>query len=310
MFSHLQFGALHPWWNPAELTLYSALAVTVFGVWQGLHVHPEQHPASLVTIRFVNRAGLKLAGVGCLIELIAGAWNLVFHHITRSKLGISPAYALLTLGMLTVNLGVLIGLTIEYGMIRHEVIVASATRRAGVAFFILLIFSAIWLAAAGALIALGGALRLSSLNWMVAFFLALIGTLVLVPLKRVMPRSGSGVGSSVVFNTVAYSLLVVYARSPSYIPWGILPIIFFELAFFLLGPRMGFKRAVLLSSLVIGVFFGATYYPFTAYLFPWSLSLQPLIFSPVIGSEVGAVLGNRVYTALSSVVLGDVTGSL
>lgn len=273
-------------------------------------MHPEQHPASFMTIRFVNRAGLKLAGVGCLIELVAGAWNEILHHVIRSRLGIAPGYALLTLGMLTVNLGAVIGLTIEYGMIRRELVVASATRRACVAFFILLAFSAIWLAAAGALIYLGGAFRSSSLNWMTAFFLALIGTLVLVPLKRVMPRIGSGVGISIVFNTVVYSLLVVFAGSHSYIPWGILPIIFFELACFLLGPRIGFTRAVLFSSLVTGVFFGAMYYPFTVYLFPWSFSLQPLIVSPVVGSAVGAVLGVRVYSAFSSVVLGEVTGSL
>ena len=310
LFSHLHIGTLHPWWNPAELTLYLGLAVTLFGVWQGLHVHPEQHPASFMTIRFVNLAGLKLAGVGCLIELIAGAWNEMLHHLIRIKFGIAPAYVLLTLGMLTVNLGVAIGLTIEYGMVRREFVIASATRRACVVFSILLTFSAIWLAAAGALIYLGGAFRSSSPNWIIAFLLALVGTLVLVPLKRVMPRIGAGIGVSIVFNTVAYSLLVVYAGSPSYIPWAILPVIFFELALSLSGPRIGLKHALFLSSLVTGVFFGATYYPFTVYLFPWSFSLQPLIFSPVVGSGLGAVLGYRVYTALSSAVVGDVTGSL
>jgi hypothetical protein len=308
MFSHLHFGTLRPWWNPAELTLYTALAVTLFGVWQGLHARPKQ-PASFMTIKFVNLAGLKLAGVGCLIELIAGAWNETFHHTIRSRFGIEPAYALLILGMLTVNLAVLIGLTIEYGMIKRELVIASAARRAGVAFFVFLAFSAIWLAAAGTLIHLAGAFRPSSLNWMIAFFLALIGTLVLVPLKRVMPRFGSAVGVSVVFNAVAYSLLAV-AASPVYIPWGILPVILFELALLPLGRRTRFERAVIIPSLVTGVFFGVTYYPFTVHLFPWSFSLQLLILSPVAGSGVGAVLGDRVYAALSSVVLGDVTSFL
>ena len=309
-FSYLHYGNLPSWWNPVELTLYLALAVTLFGVWQGLYVYPEQQLASFMTIRFVNLAGLKLAGVGCLIELVAIAWNGILQQIIRSKVGIAPAYALLTFGMLTVNLGVLIGLTIEYGMIRRELIIASATRRACVAFIILLTFSSIWLAAAGALISLGVAFRSSSLNWAIAFFLALIGTLVLVPLKRVMPRIGSGIVVGIVFNAVAYSLLVVYAPPPTYMAWGILPILFFELVLFLLDPRIGFQRAALLSSLVTGLFFGATYYPFTAYLFPWSFSLGPLIVSPVVGSAVGAILGDRVYAAVSSVLLGDVTGWL
>jgi hypothetical protein len=262
-----------------------------------------------MTVRFVNLAGLKLAGVGCLIELVAGAWIGVLHGLMSRKVAIASGYILLTLGMLTVNLGVLIGLTIEYGMIRRELIVVSATRRAGVVFFILLSFSAIWLAAAGALIYLGGAFASSSLNWTIALFLALVGTLVLVPLKRVMPRIGSGIGVSMVFNTVAYSLLVVYGGAPNYVPWGIVPIIFFDLAFYLLGARIGFRRAVLLSSLVTGLFFWAMYYPFTVYLFPWSFSLQPPVFFPVVGSGVGAILGDRIYSALSSMVLGDVTGS-
>jgi hypothetical protein len=58
-----------------------------------------------------------------------------------------------------------------------------------------------------------------------ASLLALIGTLVLVPLKKVIPRFGSGVVSGVVFNAVAYSLLVLYAGAGAYLPWAILPII-------------------------------------------------------------------------------------
>jgi hypothetical protein len=57
---------------------------------------------------------------------------------------------------------------------------------------------------------------------------------------------------------------------------------------------------------MIGVFFGMTYYPFTVYLFPWSFSVSPLIAIPAAGSLIGALLGERVYGALSSLVLRDV----
>jgi hypothetical protein len=145
--------------------LYSALAVTLFGVWHGFHVHREPPPASFMKIRFVNLAGLKLVGVGCLIEIVAGASNEVFHDIIRSQLGPAYAHALLTVGVLSVNLGVLIGLTIEYGMIPRDFVTASGARRGCVVFLILLAFSAIWLAAAGALIHFGTAFRSSPVNW-------------------------------------------------------------------------------------------------------------------------------------------------
>jgi hypothetical protein len=108
---------------------------------------------------------------------------------------------------------------------------------------------------------------------MTAFLLALIGTLVPAPLKKVIPRFGSGVVSGVVFNAVDYSLPVAYAGAAAYLPWTILPIILLEVALLLLRHRIRFKRTVLVSSLVTGALFGGTYCPFTVYLFPWSLSL-------------------------------------
>jgi hypothetical protein len=212
--------------------------------------------------------------------------------------------------MLTVSLGVVIGLTIEYGMIKREMIVASTARLAAVACCIILTFSAIWLAAAGVFIYVAGVMQSSPSNSIIAFFLALVVTLVLVPLKRVLPRIGSGFAISVVFNVIAFMLLVGYAGYPAYIPWGVLVVALFEFALALLRKRIGFKRATLLSALGIGLLFGITYYPFTLYLFPWSLALQPLTIFPLIGSVSGALLGNRVYTGLTSLVLGDVLGSL
>jgi len=68
--------------------------------------------------------------------------------------------------------------------------------------------------------------------------------------------------------------------------------------------------ASLLASLVMGVFFGESCYPFMAYLFPWSFSLQLQLLFPLVGSVVGVYLGNHVYSALSSVVLGGFTAFL
>jgi hypothetical protein len=253
---------------------------------------------------------LKLAGVGCLVEVVAGVWNEIVHRIIGSEPRIAPAHALLTAGMLTVNLGVVIGLTIELEMIRHQFIIASTAKRVTVAFFDLLAFAAIWLASSGALIYLAGIFRSSPVNWMIAFLLAMFATFVLVPFKKVMPRIGSGLGMSLVFNAVAYTLLVAYAGASPYIPWAVFPILLFELVLFILTRATRFNSAAMLSSLVIGGFFGIAYYPFTAYLFPWSFSLHLVILFPAAGGLAGAFLGDRIYARLASAVLRDVMTSL
>ena len=306
IFSHTMFESASPW-NIVSLSTYAGVAITLVGIWFGLRRRAAQPYATVSPIRFVNVAGLKLAGIGCLIVTTATAWNMVVGYVNPSGFANVLAEVFLVLGILTVNLGIAIGLTIEYGMIRQSIVIASTLRRTAVALCIIVTFSGIWLAGSGGLIRLGTEFRPPPLNWLIAFFLALFGTFVLVPLKRVMSRVGSGVGMGVVFNTVAYLFLLAYAESRLYVPWGILLILLFELIFSALIFKVGFKRASLLSSVVTGVFFGATYYPFTAFVFPWSFSLQPAILGPVVGSVVGALLGGSVYTGLTSVALGGVT---
>ena len=265
---------------------------------------------SVSPIRFVNIAGLKLAGVGCLIEIIAGIWNWVVDAFFLKEAWSAPAHALLTVGMLTVNLGMVIGLVIEYGMIRHGLVVVSAARRSAVALFVLLSFSVIWLAASSYFIYLGSILHSFYANWLVAVLLAFFAMFVLVPVKRVMPRLGSSVALGFVFNSVTYFFLTVYAGSALYVPWGLLPVALFDLVLYVLTPIIPFRRAIILSSLIAGMFFWATYFPFTSYLFPWSFAFQLPAFGLVLGSVAGALMGDRVYASISSVVLSDVGASV
>jgi len=310
VYSHILFGKADPWWNPALLTLYVAIAITIIGVLRGLRYSPKQPHVSLSPIQFVNVAGLKLAGLGCLIEIVAGVWIEIVHRAFLNEPRIAPALALLTVGMLTVNLGIVIGLVVEYGMIRHGLVIVSAARQRAVALFVLLSFSAIWLAASGYFIYLAKTFRPFPANWLVAVLLAFMATFVLVPVKKVMPRLGSGIAIGLTFNVVTYSILVVYAGSPLYTPWGLLPITLFDLISYVLGPVIAFKRTMIISSLIAGMFFWATYYPFTIYLFPWSFTFQLPVFAVVLGSVAGTLMGNKVYTNLSSVVLGDVGASV
>lgn len=297
-------------WSPGLLLLYVAVGVTLLGVWNGVRNKPLPSGASLLPVTFVNIAGLKLAGVGCIIELAADACWVFVHIVIRSELGFWVAYSLLTVGLLTVCLGAVVGLTIEYGMIQRELVISSNARRILLEFLILLMFSSIWLAAATALIYVSWVYEYPILNLGIAFFLALIAVFVLVPLKKVMPRIGSGVGVGLAFNGFVYAIIVVYAGSDVYVPLALIPIVLFELCFYVTSRGMAFRSAAVMSSIVTGVLFDAMYYPFTGYLFPWSFLQQPLIVVPVVGSAVGALLGVRVYTSLASAVLNDVAVSV
>jgi hypothetical protein len=254
----------------------------------------------------VNVAGLKLAGVGIVIEIVAGIWNELVHHFFSREPTIAPAHALLTVGMLTVAFGMIIGLTIEHGMIKHGIIAVSGFKRWLTLICLVLTFASIWLTAAGAFIYLARVFRTSPLNWMIAVLLAMVGPLVLVPAKRVLPKNGTAITIGIIFNAVSYMFLVAYAGTPAYIPWGLLPLALFDLLALVLKRVMKVTPALLISSTVIGLLFWATYYPYTLYLFPWSSSPQLPAVSVFIGGFAGAILGNAVYAGLSSVVLGDV----
>ncbi len=306
MYSHLLFGPIDPWWNPAHLTLYAGFAVTILAVWSGLRTR-TQPVASVSPIRFQNIAGLKLAGAGTIVEIVAAVWNEIVHHVFQSEPRIAPAHALLTLGMLVVTFGMVIGLTIEYGMIRHGIVAASQFKRWLTLVCVVLTFSSIWLAAAGALIYIAQAFRTSPLNWINAVMLALVAALVLVPAKRVFPKFGTALAIGIIFNVVSYFLLVFYAGEAGYIPWGLLSLALLDLLVTGLNRAMKTASAVLASSTVLGLLFWATYYPYTLYLFPWSSSPEPALAAVFLGGLAGGILGNWIYSGLSSVVLGGVT---
>jgi len=307
MYSNVQLGTNEASWNIAQLTLYAGFAVSVLIIWRALRV-PRIQPATTVPIRFVNVAGLKLAGAGSVIEIVALASNEIILHLSPSEQYVALPLSLLAIGLLTVTLGIVIGLTIEYGMIRREIIAASALKRWLTLISVILMFTSIWLTASGIFFYLAAAFRSTLVNLLAAAFLGLVAPLVLVPAKRVFPKVGTAISIGVAFNAVVYFFVVVVAHAPSYVPWGLLSLALFDVLILGLKRIMIITRAGLVSSLVIGVLFWATYFPFSLYLFPWSSSPQPPLVAVVLASLAGATLGNSAYAGLTSVVLGDVTG--
>jgi hypothetical protein len=306
VYSHLPFWGVDPWWNPAHLTLYACVAITILVVWSGLRISSTLTPPLVSPIKFVNLAGLKLTGAGCIIEIIAAIWNEISYHVFHSEPRIASADALLTVGMLTVNLGIVVGLTVEYGMIKRGFIVVTKVRRWLTVVSVLLTFSAIWLAASGAFIYVGEAhSSFLLLNWTAAALIALTGTLVLVCAKKAMPTLGTIIVIGGVFNLVVYFFLVIYVGAEPYLPWALLPVILFDVIATELVRILGFAGATFVSSLAFGLLFWVAYFPFTTYLFPWSSSAQlPTVFV-VVGAVAGGWLGNRLFAGLSSLVLGD-----
>ena len=306
-YSNTQVGTNEASWNIAHLTLYAGFAISVLVIWRGLRV-PRIQPATTVPLRFVNVAGLKLAGAGSVLEIVALVGYEIIHRLSSSESYVALALSLLAVGLLTATLGMVIGLTIEYGLIRREIIAASTLKRWLTLISIILMFTSIWLTAAGFFFYLATAFRTPLVNLLAATFLALIAPLVLVPAKRALPKFGAAISIGVVFNALVYFFVVVVVQAPVYVPWGLLSLALFDVLILGLKRVMSMTRAGLVSSMVIGALFWVTYFPFTLYLFPWSSSPQPPLVAVVLGSLAGAILGNSVYAGLTSVVLGEVAG--
>ena len=299
---------MDPWWNPAHLTLYFGVLIVIIAVWRGLRIRKVQPSASLSPVNFANVSGLKLAAIGSIMQIVAGAWNEIVHHVFHTEPKIAPAHALLTLGMLTISLGMIVGLSIEYGMITHQILVVSALRRWLVLVCIVFVFASIWLASAGALIYLARVFRDSIHIWTLAVLMSFFSMLVLVPAKQVLRRFGSATIISIIFNTVVYYFLVAYVGADPYVPWGIASVMLFDALVTVLNRRMKLTLALAVSSIVPGALFYATYFPFTLYLFAWSF--RPQVFSVMIlfGSVLGALVGVRIYSGITTLALGEVRG--
>jgi hypothetical protein len=296
-------GTVDVWWNLPHLTVYVGFAVSVLAIWRGLKAHRIQ-PATIAPINFVNVAGLKLAGVGSVLETVAFAWSTVT-EILFSEFYTSLSFAVLTVGLLAVTLGFVVGLAIEYGLIRREMIATSTLKRWLTLISVLLMFGSIWLTATSFFVYLATSFQSTLVNFVAAVFLALIAPLVLVPARRVLPRFGAALSVGILFSAVCYFFIVGVTHAPSYIPWGLLPVALFDVLVSGLKRVMNMMKAGLVGSMSIGFLFCATYFPFTLSLFAWSFLPGLALAATVLSSLAGALLGSAAFRGLSSAVPGD-----
>jgi len=295
-------GSADLWWNPVHLMFYSGIAIVIAAICLGLR--DQSRPPTPSPVHFVNLAGLKLAAVGLGIQIIAGIWNGITHHFIKYESGITLTNVLLVVGMLTVNLGMLVGLSIEYGMMKRDILVVDDWKVVLTFVFLVLGFASVWLTTIGSFIFTTQLSYSVASRWVLAMIMSISATLVLVPAKKVLPNLGSASLISGVFNAFGFVTLVVYLRHTPYVPIGILSAFGFDMLLVGIGRKFKRNQAALIASAIFGSLFYVTYYPYTINLFP--CTIYPFVIASVIlGSVIGAAIGMKIYGGFSIAVLGD-----
>ncbi|MGO9643351.1 MAG: hypothetical protein ACLPY5_01240 [Candidatus Bathyarchaeia archaeon] len=301
-YSHTLSGSVDLWWNPVHLMFYSGIAIVIAAVCRGLR--DQSRPPTLSPVHFVNLAGLKLAVVGLTIQIIAGIWNEITHHFIRYESSVTLANVLLVIGMLTINLGMLVGLSIEYGMMKSDILVVDDWKVVLTFIFLVLGFASVWLTTIGSIIFTAQMSHSVASRWALAMLMSISATVVLVPAKKVLPNPGSAGLISGIFNAFGFVTLVVYLRHTPYVPIGILSALGFDLLLVDIGGKFKRNNATFIASAIFGSLFYVTYYPYTINLFAWTI--YPIVMaSLILGSVIGAIIGVKIYSAFSFAVLGD-----
>ncbi len=281
---------------------YSGIAIVIAAVCRGLR--DQSRPPTLSPVHFVNLAGLKLAVVGLTIQIIAGIWNEITHHFIRYESSVTLANVLLVIGMLTINLGMLVGLSIEYGMMKSDILVVDDWKVVLTFIFLVLGFASVWLTTIGSIIFTAQMSHSVASRWALAMLMSISATVVLVPAKKVLPNPGSAGLISGIFNAFGFVTLVVYLRHTPYVPIGILSALGFDLLLVDIGGKFKRNNATFIASAIFGSLFYVTYYPYTINLFAWTI--YPIVMaSLILGSVIGAIIGVKIYSAFSFAVLGD-----
>ena len=114
----------------------------------------------------------------------------------------------------------IVGLSIENGMIRHDILIVSKWKRR----FDIRVYDldvrfdmacCSWVVDL-----LGPNIPGSPFTSIIALLLSGVATLVLVPAKRVLPDLGSATLIGLIFNSIAYVFLIVYSRKRRHISHG------------------------------------------------------------------------------------------
>ena len=159
VYSHsLLFSGGGPPLNPAHLTLVASATATLLASSRLRGVNP----------------GYRAAFLSVVLELMAGVWNEVTHQTTGDLNPISPPHALLVVGMVVTQAGLIAGFTCETGLFHRDWYLRDS-------------FTTLWLAVSGASIYVAGVLTEAGVHAPISFFLAFSSVMTIIPAALVGP---------------------------------------------------------------------------------------------------------------------------
>jgi len=204
------------------------------------------------------------------------------------------------MGMIVVNLGLLIGLSIEY-RIRREI----ADREDWPLYASLLcLFASMWLVSSGSIMYFARIWRDIPSRFWIVLGITFVYPLIMVFAARVLKRRGSLTVIAALYALVNYYFLVIYVGVTAYAPLTLIAGAIGDTTYWGARRLVGNSGADLALGLVGGASTFLAYYPFSQYLLflQWPPLLDERFVAYVSTGLVGAISAHSVleYLALSS----------
>lgn len=297
VFSHrVQFISSDPAWNPAHLSLYTGLLMVLIGILAEKRSRSRSHGLPVFP-------GNKLVLGGIVLEIIAGAWNELWHLFSLPEPPVAPAHALLVVGMLTVNIGVIVDLSLIYGAARQKEHRYSDLWRTAIQVSLIVAFTSVWLLSSGSLIYVAGVITSAQGYFAVLVVMALISTLVIVPAMLALDWTGFATSIGIGYGLVNYLLIVGYAGRPPYVPLGFIPLLAIDLVHRLLNKADRIRLLILFVGILLGLLLPLTYYPYSLPLFTLTaIDALFALLASVPSSLIGGFLGYKIVGSIGSIV--------
>lgn len=240
-----------------------------------------------------------------MIEIVAGTWNEIYHRLFVLEPQIAPAHALLVVGMVIVNLGAILGLSVLLRISRENPADYTGMMKQIILVSLLASFAAIWLISAGSTMYVAGVYRTIGGFFGGALGLAWTAPLVLIPAMRTVDRFGTATFIGLIYQLVNLLTLVVFLGEQPYVPLGILSAFAFDLTYFGVKKFATPRFAALLVGLLSGPFLLLTYYPFTPSMLGihWTDSLRFTLAASTVAGLVGGITGYAVVDRTRSLIL-------
>ncbi len=294
VISHrILFTRADPWWNPAHITLYSGGALILLAIFMASK--KSEGFETILRMRTPALLGLSIITYSFTTEMIAAIWNETIHGLRLQEPRIAPAHALLILGMIGANYGVIIGLSAELEGLRQGMITFTTLQWRFLLVTLAVAFCSIWLLTAGSVVYVGGAFRSDLLG---AILLSFIGPVILIPAFAVVRKPGFVTFVALLSTLAYYAFTVLLFGESVFFPWAVLTAVLLEVIFWTINTR----RRVL-AQIILGAACGLTtyglQYPFSDWVFnltlPTTISTQTFVL--ILAGVTGAILGHQLVSS-------------